>query len=305
MTFLIMMVGLPASGKSTLAKEFNEIYRGSVLISADAYREEQYGDEAVQGDNNKLFETIHVDILSNLKDGKSVIFDATNIAYKKRMHLLEKVNRLPVEVTKAAIVMATPVKTCLARNVARNRVVPDEVILRMWKAFTVPQYFEGFDFIEVRYDYDKADYGIEAFLNRIEDFEQDTSYHAFTLGKHTGQVVNYLYSIESAQPMTRIAGLLHDNGKEHTKTFKTMKGEPSQNAHYYGHEFVGAYEALFYVDANYSEKVDAIWVAGLIQFHMRPYMMNTEKSKDKLKNLIGEEMYGQLMLLHHADVQAH
>lgn len=304
MTFFIMMVGLPASGKSTVAREFVDIYKGSVLISSDSYRKTHYGDEAIQGDNNSLFDEMHRNILSNLDAGVSVIFDATNIAYKKRMHLLDKMKKMPV--TKIACIMATPVSTCLERNAKRDRVVPDEVILRMWKSFTMPQYFEGFDYIEIRYDeYDKMHYNTAVFMNRIENFQQDTSYHAFTLGEHTGKVVSVLNSIEAVQPMTRIAGLLHDNGKEHTKTFTTMKGLPSQNAHYYGHENCGAYEALFYVDANYPETVDAIWIAGLIQLHMRPYMTESEKAKDKLKNLIGDVMYEQLMFLHYADVQAH
>ena len=54
---MIMMVGLPASGKSTKAQELAKEYNATIF-SSDALRKELYGDENIQGDNTKLFNTL-------------------------------------------------------------------------------------------------------------------------------------------------------------------------------------------------------------------------------------------------------
>lgn len=50
---LVMMIGLPASGKSAIARKiFNDAY----VVSTDAIRGEPFGDENIQGDPNKVFD---------------------------------------------------------------------------------------------------------------------------------------------------------------------------------------------------------------------------------------------------------
>lgn len=44
MNELIMLVGLPASGKSTWAKEYSETHPDYIVHSSDKLREEMYGD---------------------------------------------------------------------------------------------------------------------------------------------------------------------------------------------------------------------------------------------------------------------
>ena len=53
----ICMIGLPASGKSTKAQELAREYNATVF-SADELRKEWYGNESIQGDNTKLFNTL-------------------------------------------------------------------------------------------------------------------------------------------------------------------------------------------------------------------------------------------------------
>ena len=45
--------------------------------------------------------------------------------------------------------VATPYEDCLIRNAQRERKVPEEVIKRMYYNFYVPQYFEGFNDIQI------------------------------------------------------------------------------------------------------------------------------------------------------------
>ena len=54
----VMMIGLPASGKSTLAQRLarHGIFN---IHSSDALRQELYGDEDVQDKNNQLFQELN------------------------------------------------------------------------------------------------------------------------------------------------------------------------------------------------------------------------------------------------------
>ena len=63
MNELIMLVGLPASGKSTWAKEYSETHPDYIVHSSDKLREEMYGDNYDDADNSKVFEELHRRIL--------------------------------------------------------------------------------------------------------------------------------------------------------------------------------------------------------------------------------------------------
>ena len=71
----VMLVGLPASGKSTVANEY--MGKGYLIFSSDAIRKELFGDENDQTDNNLVFNTLHNRIRTAMKDGFSVVYDAT------------------------------------------------------------------------------------------------------------------------------------------------------------------------------------------------------------------------------------
>lgn len=52
---------------------------------------------------------------------------------------------------------------------------------------------------------------------------------------------------------------------------------------------------------------DILYISSLINWHMRPHTAwkQSEKSRERDKMLIGEEMYNDIMLLHKADLAAH
>ena len=56
---LIVMVGLPGSGKSTYAKELIKKGRADIILSSDAIREELTGDESNQTVNDKVFKLLY------------------------------------------------------------------------------------------------------------------------------------------------------------------------------------------------------------------------------------------------------
>lgn len=81
-------------------------------------------------------------------------------------------------------------------------------------------------------------------------------------------------------------------------------GKDTDIAHYYEHHHVSAYDSLFYI----SPALDVLYVAGLIQWHMRPFELErvpkSQKALEKFKRLIGEKMYNDVMALHEADIKA-
>lgn len=298
-----LLCGLPGSGKSTYAKKLQEVYGldKTIIIESDSYRERLYGSPEIQGDNNKLFDVIHKDVLSSLASGMNVIFDATNIARKHRVALTQK---LGTDVVKECIVIATSYSSCLENNNNRSRVVPKVVIDRMWKSFQIPTYTEGFDVIDIEYNYDKESYNIEEYLSFADNYDQANPHHSMTLGGHSRKVAEYV-SESKVDEWFRLASLLHDCGKPMSQVFTNMKGEPSEIGHYYGHENCGAYEALFYLDEKIIRLNDLINAVTLINYHMRPYMTKTDKAKNKLKETVGEDLYYFLEILHEADKKAH
>ena len=66
---LYVMMGLPASGKSTFADEI-ATSQNATIISSDALRKEWYGDENIQGNPAKIFEEMRKRTVSVLENGR-------------------------------------------------------------------------------------------------------------------------------------------------------------------------------------------------------------------------------------------
>ena len=141
-----MMVGLPGSGKSFTAKTFSN----AVIHSSDAIRAEILGDENRQDQQDLVFQTLHERVLRDLADGVDVVYDATNLDYKRRMGFVQRVDamRLPA-LYKVCVFMATPYEKCLTQNQNRERFVPESVIDRMYKKIDIPMMAEGWDEIRI------------------------------------------------------------------------------------------------------------------------------------------------------------
>ena len=303
----IMLVGLPASGKSTYAQELAKEYN-STVFSSDALRAELWGDESIQGDNTKLFTELHRRIKDCLREGNSATYDATNINYKQRMAFLAELKNIPC--FKRCIVMTTPYEECLKRNAQRERKVPVHVIERMYRQFDIPWYHEGWDDIEVEYGEYENYFGWPwDWVESVDDYDQHNSHHDLTLGEHCRQTVRNVDKICAERKgiicstELRYAAMLHDEGKCFTQIFKNSKGEITEQAHYYNHEHCSAYDSLFYEMPCYT-----LYVATLIRWHMQPYFWekdNNEKLHNKYKTLWGENLYNDIMLLHKADKEAH
>lgn len=301
----VMMCGLVGSGKTVKAQELAKQYDATVF-SSDSLREELFGDVNEQSRNQELFTELHKRIKDYLRKGKSAIYDATNIDYKKRMSFLAELKKIPCE--KICVLMATPYEECLKRNAERERKVPTYVIERMYRSIDVPWYYEGWDDIQVEYgEYENYFGWVWDWVEKADDYDQKNSHHTLTLGEHCRQTmrnVNKLYTEHRPILYTELgyAALLHDEGKIFTQTFKNAKGEVTEEAHYYSHEHCSSYDSLFYEIPCYN-----LYVAVLIRWHMTPYMAwrQSEKAKQRDKLLLGEELFNNIYLLHQADKEAH
>lgn len=69
MNKLFMMIGIPASGKTSLAEQIAKS-EGAEIVSSDSIRKELYGDESIQGDSNKVFRILQDRVVKGLNANK-------------------------------------------------------------------------------------------------------------------------------------------------------------------------------------------------------------------------------------------
>ena len=314
---LLMVVGLPGSGKSTYIKKyFNQNLR---VHSSDAIREELSGDVNRQDINNLVFKTLHNRIKEDLKNGISCVYDATNISWKRRKAFLEELKS--INCWKVCHIIATPFEVCIEQNNNRDRKVPYEVIERMYKNFDIPWYNEGWDDIQIWYEKKeyKSAYGPwQQFIFDTIDYNQDSKWHRDTLGEHCHKCLEYVKENDNDISALiwnelHMASALHDCGKPFTQTYQDSKGNKSEFAHFYNHENVGSYNSLFYCDEQ-DEYYDRLCVAALIRWHMvlhffkdwKPKTIEKyEKEFTSHKWLNEMEFYKALKILHEGDKNAH
>lgn len=307
MPIFYMTIGLPGSGKSTYVKRMNDV----VIHSSDNIRKELFGDINDQAHNEEVFRTLHKRIIKDLSKGKNVVYDATNINYKRRMEFLKSLNRIHCE--KIALLFMTPIHVCITRNMMRERKVPEDVIMRMYYNFYIPYYYEGWNDIRVISSIEKEE---RQYINSLMFgatgliyINQYNPHHSLTIGEHcikTQNNVRKLMKVNHSDNFLYMgfaldeAALLHDIGKVKTMTFINSNGEQTEVAHYYQHHLVGAYDS-FFIESD----VDVLERAILIQWHMQPYNFEKQKTIDKYKKLWGERLFNSIMLLHEADKMAH
>jgi len=301
-----MMVGLPGSGKSWYAE--NKL-PDAVIHSSDTIREELLIDISDQNHQELVFQTLHDRVLSDLRAGKDVVYDATNVSYKRRMGFLHRVTAVNPQIKKVCVFMATPYILCVERNANRERSVPENVIDRMYRGFDIPMEAEGWDEIWVE-GVEPFIGGISLLLSHLAALEHDNPHHEFTVGQHMLTAYEY-FDKQYPQWVNDIslgrAVAIHDIGKEYTKVFCNAKGEPTDIAHFYQHERVGAYESFAHTtDLTLHERLK---VALLIRWHMAPFAVeksdNPNKTERKFKGLLGEDIWNQVMVLNDCDRHAH
>ena len=288
---LILLVGPPGAGKTTYAEKYISQHDNTVYLSSDEIRKEMWGNEAIQGDNSEIFSRMQARAVDGLNFGYDVIYDATNMTRKDRAGIISVCPK--VAKIECHIIWAT-IETCIERDTARKRTVGKEVIDRMLKRFHAPYYDEGIDEIKVivpnNFNHQKY---IDDSMNAMK-ISHDNPHHTLDIYNHCESAYKYTVSNDMCDNTIALAASFHDIGKPYVKTFIDAKGEPSDTAHYYGHQCVGAWMVYGLVVDNI--RVDIAW---LVSTHMAPFL------NEKYYRNLPSYLKTSIDLLHEADVAAH
>ena len=297
---LYVMMGLPASGKSTFADEI-ATSQNATIISSDAIRKEWYGDENIQGNPAKIFEEMRKRTVSVLENGRSVIYDATNLTLKSRSFLRNYSPLLKIrhKIKINGVLCVTPFDVCCERNSKRERVVPMEAMNRMLKSFTPPMFSEGFDFIFLYRSY-KGE--VPRVWLRLINMPHNNPRHLETIEEHLRWCTKAIE--EAGREDISSLGLYHDIGKVYCKEI----GEDGV-AHFYNHECVSSYIAMcdllynrsynnFTFDDIVKNTNEILYMANLARWHMELYHGDFT---NKQKLLFGEKMMADLRFFNNID----
>ncbi len=145
MNKVIMTIGIPGSGKTTISKSFAE-KNNYVYICPDDIRKEITGNESDQSRNAEVWNNTYQRVLSAINSNSTVVVDATFASYKDRKSFLDFLRSSGVEKIQG-LYIDTPLEVSKNRNRNRDRIVPDSVLNRMdsFLKKNPPDINDGFD----------------------------------------------------------------------------------------------------------------------------------------------------------------
>ena len=139
-----LLIGQPASGKTTLAKALAPLLTSpgeppALVLSTDVIRAEVFGDAAVQGPWVDIQQRLHQRIQEAVAAGIPVIVDATHARRPWRLAMTQALP-LPAPVEWIGWWLYTDLPTSLTWNARRERAVPVPVIQEMAAALADPHF---------------------------------------------------------------------------------------------------------------------------------------------------------------------
>ena len=153
MAKLILMVGIPSSGKSVWAKNYAEENENVIVHSGESVRKTVFGDRATfSGQSDEDIDILlQQKVLDDLRAGMTVIYDARNIRTKQRKDLLYFFCTCVENLETEAVYVKASLDKAIFNNQKREVLekAPNNLIENMWKYLSAPQISEGWDTISV------------------------------------------------------------------------------------------------------------------------------------------------------------
>jgi tRNA uridine 5-carbamoylmethylation protein Kti12 len=164
----LLLTGLPAAGKSTIAGRLFESWREPkpMILSTDDYIE-----AIATGKSSTYSAEFHANIkaaesyVSNLREGSlragaDIIHDQTNLTTKSRA---KRLNDVPKKYYRVCLVVGASEEARQQRLISRpGKVIPPEIDAQMRKSWQDPTFAEGWD--DIIYDWNWAT-GLFPFLS--------------------------------------------------------------------------------------------------------------------------------------------
>ena len=157
----IVMVGLPGSGKSYIAKELMKSLKGynhhastDAIIEMWAAAENKTYDEVWPSGIDSANKLLNEWLERSMQFRDNIIHDQTNLTMKKRRRIL---SRIPKCYNKVAIVVDVDDETQAVRLAERvGKSVPAHILESMRESFRYPVSEEGFDAVLTQDDYQEV-----------------------------------------------------------------------------------------------------------------------------------------------------
>ena len=148
---IVLVCGLPASGKSQFAKsnfkpqEFKRINRKEIrrLLFEMTTFEDKWTEKEFANVDEGMVKQIERKLLENfLQNNQKVLIDNTSVSILSRKSYVQ----LAIQMKKSigVIFINTPVQTCMQRNHKKSDPIPDRIISNLSAAIEFPDSREGF-----------------------------------------------------------------------------------------------------------------------------------------------------------------
>ncbi len=152
---LIILIGLPASGKTKYAQEYSKTHPNTVIVSTDRVREDKEALGLDIKDERTIYEEMQHRVRKSLKFGKNVIVNATNLKVRYRQPYIYLAKKFNPDLEIEAHVILADIDECAEADKIKKRLGLD-FLRKCMGEFQLPLESEGFNKIEYHFVSTKA-----------------------------------------------------------------------------------------------------------------------------------------------------